>query len=538
MARMPAGGGAGRSLHGRRAKVSRNPSADIFQVQKVYAPIKGWWSTDAIANAPKGSALFLTNYFCEADAIRVRKGSVEHATGLTDSVETLMQYQSGSVSKMFGATTGGNVYDVTSAGAVGAAAISSLTNGTLQWVNFATAGGQFLAWVNGADAYRNFDGSSWSTPTLTGVTSSDLDNIFAHNRRLWFIEKNSTSAWYLPTDSVSGTVTEFNFGGLMTKGGYLVAGASWSVDAGDGADDNLVIITSEGEVLVYRGTDPSSASTWELQGVYEAGRPSGKRCFLKVGGDLAIITENGIMPISKILTLDEAVMSTQSLTRNIRKEYLDRVDAYFTVDGWQLVTKPKENMALVNVPTSLTTSQQLAMNTQTGAWSLFTGWDARCWIDFNGELYFGGADGKVYNAEKGGSDNGSTITAYCLNSYDDWGKISIKHVKGVRPIISSNVDINPGVGVSFDYDEPASGPLGSGVDAVTGFVWDTAEWDSAENATWPGYAVYNRWRGASGVGVAVAPEFRVDVTSGDTTDDLDCRFLAWHITYLAGNIRG
>jgi hypothetical protein len=167
----------------RRAVRTRPRNQAILQVEKIPAPIKGWWDQDAVADAPPGSALVMDNVFCQSDAVRIRKGTDDHATGCDDDVETLMTYYSGTASKMFAATANGSVYDVTSAGAVGAAVVSGLTNGRLEYINYATGAGQYLAFVNGADSYRNYDGSTWTTPTITGVSSSNLSHIFQRRTR-------------------------------------------------------------------------------------------------------------------------------------------------------------------------------------------------------------------------------------------------------------------------------------------------------------------------------------------------------------------
>jgi hypothetical protein len=58
----------------------------------------------------------------------------------------------------------------------------------------------------------------------------------------------------------------------------------------------LVFVTDQGEVMVYRGTDPSSASTWALIGIWIVGAPIGNRCLMKYGGDLLVLTLDGLDP--------------------------------------------------------------------------------------------------------------------------------------------------------------------------------------------------------------------------------------------------
>ena len=92
-----------------------------------------------------------------------------------------------------------------------------------------------------------------------------------------------------------------DLGSVFRRGGRIEACYTWTIDAGAGADDHFAIITSNGEVAVYRGTDPSSASDWSLIGVFMLGHPLGRRCGTKMGGDLVINSTEGLLPLSKAL---------------------------------------------------------------------------------------------------------------------------------------------------------------------------------------------------------------------------------------------
>ena len=519
----------------RRAKIPRASVAPTANIRKINAPVKGWYTTDSIADAPKDTALVMDNWFCEPDAIRIRGGYTSHATGLGASVQTIMVHTSGTASEMFGCANG-SIFDISISGAVGAAAVTGLSSNKWQWTNFSTAGGQFLVACNGADAVRNYDGTTWTTPAITGVSSADLINVWAHQQRLWFIEENTTRAWYLPTSAIAGAATSFEFGTFLRKGGSLMAVGTWSLDSGDGLDDMFVVISTEGEVIVYQGTDPSSAATWGMVGRYQAARPIGRRCFFQVGGDLLILTEAGLLPMSKIIKVDKAVLSTVNIASNIRNEYTSAVQQYKSNFGWQITTLPDENMAILNIPIEEDAdAHQFVMNTETGAWSRFTNLSAVSWAYYNGSLYFGDGSGEVFLAESGSVDNGDVMQAFVVPSYSDLGSPGIlKHVKQIKPIIASNVDARPGVGAAFDYEDPEA-PIAAGGVGVSGFTWDVSNWDED---TWAGTAVYRNWRSPVGIGAAVAPVVSVSVTGGNAGTDLLFRLLALHVTAESGGIMG
>src|SRR5262249_13609023 len=109
-------------------------------------------------------------------------------------------------------------------------------------------------------------------------------------------------------------------GNLYRLGGNLVAGTSWTQDAGDGPDDLLALVTTEGQLAIYAGTDPSSASSWSLIGVWYVGRPMGRRCFFPFGADVGLITENGVFALS-ILLRSGTVNFDKALSRKIQPTF-------------------------------------------------------------------------------------------------------------------------------------------------------------------------------------------------------------------------
>jgi hypothetical protein len=81
---------------------------------------------------------------------------------------------------------------------------------------------------------RNFDGTTWTTPSITGVTSATLINVASYKTRLWFVQKDTTKAWYLGTSSISGAATSLEMGDKFREGGKLLHIGSLSRDSGAG----------------------------------------------------------------------------------------------------------------------------------------------------------------------------------------------------------------------------------------------------------------------------------------------------------------
>jgi hypothetical protein len=182
----------------------------------VPAPVKGLNAKDSLADMGQDWALELDNMFPNLTSVDLRSGYASHSTGNgTGAVETLISWAGPSSQKMISAS-GGSIYDASAAGAASSIA-SGKSNDRWQTTMFGTAGGSFLLMVNGADAPIYYDGSSFTTPTLSGVTATDIVNVLAHQRRLFFVFNNSLTFGYLPVVSVAGTVSTFDIGGCAKR---------------------------------------------------------------------------------------------------------------------------------------------------------------------------------------------------------------------------------------------------------------------------------------------------------------------------------
>jgi hypothetical protein len=469
------------------------------------APTRGLNLRDGIASLKPDEALILNNWFPREGYCQLRGGHSSYATGLGSTVQSILEWSGPATRKMFGATASA-IYNTTSSGAVGAADLSSLTSGYWQSVNFTTAGGAFLVICNGADSVRNYDGTNWTTPSITGVTSADLINVASHKSRLWFVQKDSTKAWYLGTSSISGAATSFELGERFTLGGALRAIGSISTDAGDaGSDDYLAFVSSKGEVVVYRGTDPSSANTWALVGVYRSAPPIGHRCLAKIGGDLGLLTEGGIVSVRQLIAGGRDVAERGAVTARIDKAIADAFTSYGSVTGWQMIVHPRTRQAIFNVPTSTTEAYQYAMNVKTGAWCTYTSLNATCWGTLNESLYFGSSAGTVWKAEDGSADNGAAITGEIKYSFQPFGaRGGVSRITQVRPLFTASGRVVPAVRVDIDYQNTT--PTSSDEYPVTagtlGSAWDVGLWDVA---TWGDNSqLFGDWVAAQGIGTVAS----------------------------------
>jgi len=447
-------------------------------------PSRGLQLSKGLSEMRADEALILDNWF-PATPGRVRGGHVSHATGLGGPVRSLMEWAGPSSRKLFGATPS-EIYDVTATGAVGAAEVSSLTNGYWQHVNFTTSGGHFLVCVNGADSCRNYDGSSWTTPSITGVTSANLIAVASYGSRLWFVESGSTKAWYLGTSSIAGAATAFELGDKFRRGGKLQTIATVSRDGGSGTADLICFISSTGEVVTYHGTDPADSTSWGIDGRYMAAPPIGNRATVRIDADAALLTERGVISLKQLLGGGGSSAERLAITANIDQGIIDDFSTYGLNPGWEMIVHPRGRQALINIPTNANTATQYVLNTETGAWCTYGRFAsplaALCWGVYNEGLYFGASNGTVYQAERGAQDDGSAIICELKTSFQNYGSAGAgKRMQFVRPqfTAASSVSVAIKADVDFRNSTPMTTDQYPAVGSATGGLWDEGLWDAA-----------------------------------------------------------
>lgn len=469
------------------------------------APVGGWNAKASLAEMKENEAVVLENYFPEASYCRLRGGHIEYATGLgTGVVDSLINYTGLTTQKLFAAANN-KIYDVTLSGSA-TVAVSGLLNNRWEYENYGNASGNYVFCVNGADTPRQYNGTAWSTMTLTGPTPANLAVIKSYKERLFMAEKNSLAFWYLPVSTISGAMTKFDIAPYATKGGSINAIATWSRDAGNGPDDYIAFITTEGEVITYTGTDPSSATDWRLVSIYYMPAPISRRCHFRVGSDLILVTQSGFVPLSKVI-LTGLNVNSAAISDKIEPVVNIAFQSYGTNFGWEGIFYPKENMGIFNVPVAEGAEQvQFVVNTQTGAWCRFAGLNANCWAVFNDNLYFGGNDGKVYAALTGTEDNGSNILG------TGFGAFSYMNTRGrrkkfnlVRPVFRSTGNLKVATKLNVDFSDALPDYPDNSAESV-GTDWDLGDWDVS---TWGGdFQVSKSWRSITGSGLCAALAIR------------------------------
>jgi hypothetical protein len=335
---------------------------------------------------------------------------------------------------------------------------------------------------------------------VTGLDTDEFATVNLFKERLYFVQKNSLSFWYLPVDSINGAVSEFPLGGIFKRGGYLQAMGTWTIDAGYGVDDLAAFITSNGEVAVYKGSDPSDPNDWSLVGLWNVGQTFSRKCVFKFGGDMLLLTIDGLVPLSAGLQstrLDPRVNLTDKIFFAINQA----TTAYANNFGWQMNYFAKNNMLILNVPVT-GGSEQYVMHNITKSWARFTNINANCWEMSGDDMYFGGVGfvGKFYDTYADAGQNISAFTQQAYSYFDRRGQL--KRFTLVRPILQTDNGVpNVLCGISVDFDtidlttqisfNPVIDPIG---------LWDVDVWD---NSNFGGGLITTRiWQGVTGLGYA------------------------------------
>jgi len=381
---------------------------------------------------------------------------------------------------------------------------------TITGASEATFNGTFVITVTGANAFT-YTSTGTTTATsitgaytvigITGVNSNTFINVNLFKNRLYFTQKDTLACWYLDVDAIGGPASPLYFGGIARNSGYLQAMGTWTLDAGQGADDYAVFVTSMGEVIVYNGTDPDSADTWALKGVWQLGQTFNRRCFYKFAGDLLLLTQDGLVPLASALQssrLDPRV----NLTDKIYYAVSQAASLYRDLFGWQINYFASVNMLILSIPTN-DGMEQYVMHTITKSWGRFTGIQGYCWeVSGEAEMHFGG-NGYVGLFYEGYSDNGSNITATAQQAYSYFDSAGqLKRFMMVRPILQSTGGVpNVVCGLSVDFDTQSQlGQVQFNPSTLADGVWDASRWD---NANWSGGLITTKiWQGVTGLGFA------------------------------------
>lgn len=409
------------------------------------APIGGMNARDSITSMGEYDATYMYNLFPDTTTCKPRLGYSEHEAGNGTNIETLVEYAQNDGTKQLLGARGGAIVDFTTGGAS-----SNLGTGFTEdrWQTVQI--NDEIIFVNGTDQPQKYDGTTLGAASYTGITDdSVLIQASLYKTRLYFVEKDSTSLWYDEVSEITGVLAEFDVGDILRQGGKIVYAGSTTQGTGDGVQDYFTIISELGEVLVYTGDNPE-ASNWVLSGRYETAKVvSGNRIAFNFQNDLLFITVAGVYSVANLLSNAPVI----TVTDKIQKEFTSKATTRASLANWHGIVDESLNYLIINM--NSTPYDQFVMNTKTGAWTLFEGYEALCFAICGGSLYFSDESGGI-QLVGGFSDDGAAITSYARHSFNPLGSLALtKQITMVTPIVDFDSTITMTIGVDVDYKEEA-----------------------------------------------------------------------------------
>jgi hypothetical protein len=526
------------------------------------APTRGLVLDENYAYMQPGGAVVLDNWRPTLRGVALRSGCILHSDlHLLDKVSAIwdlanwdmakwdhvdpnyssrkpvisaFSYQSASNQKMFAANAD-RLVDVTATYTDADPILVRQPHGSGNYCfsQLSNQGGDWGIAVNEAgDFPLRYDGTTWTElnpdavpvpPNLfSGPTGSNVEfgknltHVCKYRNRYYFIEASSMNAWYLPTDAVGGSLNMIPLSGAASLGGKLMFCTVWSIDGGDGPDDKLIFVTSLGEVLVFSGSDPSTATNWRQEGRYRISPPMGMNAYLALGGDVLIATMAGIIPVSACINKTYEQMELAAITKSIKMMWRDEVTAKRSWNNWTMCHWEKYDGVVVTWPGS-TPGYCAVMNAATNAWCRFVGYDATCFIKMGDDLYFGTQDGKIMLADRTGMDDGLPYTASLVGGWEVFqspGQTLTWRQSRASFFATPGQYFRPQLSACADYvvtlpPAPNAGPDPGIFDVWDQGLWDTAKWDQVGV---PEPVVRNTmWVSIGRTGFSLAPVVQVTV---------------------------
>lgn len=546
------------AIHAYQPGQKTRPAEGVADVRRVIAPIRGMDARVAQVEGRREYCTFTYNMVPYEYGMQMRKGYREWQIGIDDgallTVRTIMPFDGieaqGAQDRLFAVTNEG-IWDVTTQGGTPVLKFTFTDQGAESGYGpFAhyveDSGLGVLFYADSKNGLFRYDPATdaWAQATgINGPVVSDIRFVVTHKQRIWLVEEDSTDAWYLPIGSNNGQATKFSFGSKFRHGGVLQGLFNWSVDGGNGIDDMLVAVSRAGDVLPYQGSDPSSATTWQLVGTYYVGSiPKGPFFATEHGGELMILSEYGITSMNDLLKGVNSSISVAEVGLNAAAAKIAsvlRIEMAKTLDqaGWQIKMIPSEGAMLVASPQVGTQPRiQYYYNYATAAWGLWRGVPIEFFDSWKGSVVFGDAEGRVLYMDVPvdnlqltppvGRINGDAIEFSILTSFQDYDAPGrVKHVQLVRPDFLSAGEPTSFIQVRYDYDiEESRIPISPA--QIEDAIWDEAVWGAAK---WSDgrQRNFSKHIGGWGYGRYVAIAMR-----GQAREET--RLMGWDVIYFTG----
>jgi len=478
--------------------------------KSVQAPTGGINRLASIDDMPEEDAYYLDNWIADAGFCRLRGGSKTLANFGANPLQTITPYGDQLIIAIGGAIVDTGFTPGTGLPTVGSPTTLGSGFSVDRWQTKVVNGKLLL--VNGTDTPQQYDGTTLSAITFTSgiADEEELIGVSSFKGRA-FYWKSEAGFYYAEAGSYQGAMSYFDLSPWVSRLSELKLFFTWSADAGDGTDDFAVFLFDTGEALVYQGTDPSSLDYWALVGKYEMGAPLSVRSSTTIAGDQIVLTKEGWQNFKTVWQTGN--WRDDGIGRKITGLAVEAAETFWFQDGWEVDYYPEERLVIVNVPQGTGTAVQHVLNTNTMAWSTFSGWNAETFGSYQGDVYYGDEAGNLIIAMYGSDDDGETIVTDALPAYNYLsGRANNKQLTGVRPVMAINSTESIAIEATADFDIPSA----PDVDYVPATP-STSPWGSPWGSPWSTGIdgdVKGEWESANAFGYALSYRMKT-VTSGE-----------------------
>jgi hypothetical protein len=494
----------------------RSAAAQTAQLFNIPSPVGGLNYRDPISDMAPTDALVLENFIPKQTGVVLRKGWRYHTETISAPIRSVFSFNAPDQddNKIFAAASG-HIYDVTTDPPVLVQANTGSTNDVWSVTQFANGADMFLLAVSAGAGYWTYDTTNgWVQQTVTGLPAS-LISVAVFKNRVWFVAEDDSAVYYLDTvDAITGTASQFEMGSLLRNGGSIRGLINWTLDAGTGIDDYMVVVGSQGDVGVWQGTDPSDAEKFSLRGVWYVGPvPKYGRFFTAYGGDVMIVSELGLVPVSRLVNgqFSEIQPGPAQKIQSVLSPLISKLRG---VSAWDIFIVPSSDVLIIKLPEDTGVYTQFAMNVNTAAWCAFSSMPMACCTLLNGQLYFGTEDGRVAKGLFGDLDGteidgtgGNPVEGDVQTAFNAFGTpAQLKKFGMARPIFIASAPPSVKLQINTQYTFVSVGGSPSFTTANTG-VWNNSLWNIAN---WAGSSnSYQAWVGTTGLGYYASLRMKV-----------------------------
>lgn len=492
----------------------RAAAAQTSQLFNNPPPTGGLNLRDPISEMSPLDALVLDNFIARQQGVELRKGyrvHTEPAPGVSEFKSIFSFNAAVSADSRVFAAHDGNIYDVTSNPAVIAQAATGSDDDQWWTTQFSTTSGSYLLAVSPGAGYWTYnvaDGWVDRTALCTGLPDN-VRTVAVFKNRVWFTAEGDSDVFYLDSvHAIQGAAVAFPMGAVLRNGGSVSALLNWTMDAGFSVDDYMAVIGTEGDIGIWKGTDPTGADTFALNGVWYIGPvPKYGVYFTPFGGDVMILSQQGLIPLSKITAgqYNEAAALNMPASK-IQPELVNSLTLLKDVPSWDVMMVPRESIIIIKLPADAYGQyRQFVMNTITGAWSTFSGMQMVCCTLMGGQLYYADNSGQVIKGLAGqfdGSDingqGGSAIEGDSQQSFNSYNSpAQLKKFQMARPIFIA--PSAPSVKLQINTQYALNNVTGSPAftDPANG-IWDGSDWNQSYFSG--SQNTYQAWVGLFGLG--------------------------------------